>query len=236
MTSSIGLEGVCVRFGRTVALEPMDATFAPGSMTAVIGENGAGKSTLLRAIMGLVRLTSGRVRLDGVRRRDIAYLPQAQEIDRSFPIDVTDFVSFGAWPRIGLTRSLSATEQQKLLAAIERVGLFAERQKAIAQLSGGQFQRALFARLILQDAPILLLDEPFAAVDAKTTADLTGLLRGWHADGRTIVAVLHDIGLVEREFERTMLLKHGLVAHGPSRVVLASAIAERQARARLVAA
>lgn len=235
MSAAIRLENVGVRFGRTLALSDVDATFERGSMTAVVGENGAGKSTLLRAIMGIVRLTTGRISLDGLRRADIAYLPQAQEIDRSFPIDVADFVSLGAWPRIGLSRSLAASEENRLLAAIERVGLTTQTRTQIAQLSGGQFQRALFARLILQDAPLMLLDEPFAAVDAKTTNVLMALLREWHMNGRTIVAVLHDMALVRREFAQVMLLRHRLVTHGPTDTAFAAMLSGEGNEARFAA-
>lgn len=217
---SIRLENIGVQFGRVSALEQVDATFEPGSMTAIVGENGAGKSTLLRAIMGLVPLASGRVSFDGLRAKDIAYLPQAQDIDRSFPIDVSDFVSLGAWPRLGLFRGSDPHEQRFLEAAIERVGLEEQRHTVIGKLSGGQFQRALFARLILQDSPVLLLDEPFSAVDTQTTIELMDLLRAWHAQGRTIIAVLHDLGLVAREFPEALLLNRRLVARGASVDVL----------------
>lgn len=222
MAGAIDLRDVTVRYRRTTALDSVDARFESGSLTAVVGQNGAGKSTLLRAVMGLVRLSSGRIDFDGVSRREIAYLPQAHEIDRSFPINVTDFVALGAWSRIGLTRSLPASERERLSAAIERVGLSAHQQSSIGQLSGGQFQRALFARLVMQDAPVLLLDEPFAAVDAQTTIELMQLLREWHAAGRTIVAVLHDLPLVEREFPLAMILERQVLAHGPSATVLAA--------------
>lgn len=217
---SIRLENIGVQFGRVSALEQVDATFEPGSMTAIVGENGAGKSTLLRAIMGLVPLASGRVSFDGLRAKDIAYLPQAQDIDRSFPIDVSDFVSLGAWPRLGLFRGSDPHEQRLLEAAIERVGLEEQRHTVIGKLSGGQFQRALVARLILQDSPVLLLDEPFSAVDTQTTIELMDLLRAWHAQGRTIIAVLHDLGLVAREFPEALLLNRRLVARGASVDVL----------------
>ncbi len=150
----------------------------------------------------------------------MAYLPQAIEIDRSFPIDVFDFVSTGLWRRLGAWRSVSHRDADRIDAALATVGLIGFEDRALGTLSGGQMQRTLFARVLLQDASLILLDEPFTAIDAKTTSDLLDLIQSWHGQGRTILAALHDLDQVRLHFPRTLLLARELVAFGPTQAVL----------------
>ncbi|HTJ99314.1 MAG TPA: zinc ABC transporter ATP-binding protein AztA [Bordetella sp.] len=202
------------------AVSDVSGVFAPGSMTAIVGPNGAGKSTLIKGVMGVLRPMSGRVTLDGAGRRDLAWLPQAAELDRSFPITVHELVAMGAWRRVGAWRRFGMPERERVQQALAAVGLAGAGDRIVGTLSGGQLQRALFARLLLQDANVLLLDEPFAAVDSHTVDDLMRLLGACHAEGRTVVAVLHDLDLVRRHFPQTLLLSRHVVAWGDTAAVL----------------
>lgn len=202
------------------AVHHVDGVFAPGSLTAVVGPNGAGKSTLLKAAVGALRPLGGSVTVEGCPRRRIAYLPQQSEIDRSFPIPVFDFVAMGLWRSVGLFAGFSRSQDERVAAALAAVGLAGFERRTLDTLSGGQFQRVLFARLILQDSPLLLLDEPFAAVDERTVEELLQLVVEWHGQGRTIVAVLHDYVQVRDVFPETLLIARHVVAWGPTAAVL----------------
>ncbi|WP_094844213.1 metal ABC transporter ATP-binding protein [Bordetella genomosp. 11] len=219
------------------AVSDVSGVFLPGSMTAIVGPNGAGKSTLIKGVMGVLRPMAGRVVLDGTGRRGLAWLPQAAELDRGFPITVHELVAMGAWRRVGAWRRYSASERERVRQALEAVGLAGAGDRIVGTLSGGQLQRALFARLLLQDADALLLDEPFAAVDSHTVEDLMRLLGQCHGEGRTVIAVLHDLDLVRAHFPRTLLLSGHVVAWGDTADVLTDANlrAARQLRDRELA-
>ncbi len=218
--AAIKLHDLTVAYDRHPAIHHVSGEFAPGSLTAVIGPNGAGKSTMLKAIVGLLRPAEGRVELTGVKRQDIAYLPQQADIDRGFPISVLDTVLIGYWRRVGLLGGVSAELNHRALTALEAVGLGGFAGRPIGTLSAGQFQRALFARVMLQDAAVILLDEPFAAIDARTTRDLLDLVRRWHGENRTIVAVLHDVEQVRENFPASMLVARECLGWGPTDKVL----------------
>ena len=210
----------CLQGGR-VAVERISAEFAPG-LTAVAGPNGAGKTTLLRAIAGLHPLASGRI--DGLApARDIALLPQAGGLDRRFPITCRELVAFGAWGRTGAFGVLCPQDRTRVDAALAQMGLGGLGGRLIAALSAGQFQRVLFARLIVQDARVILLDEPFTAVDATTEEHLLALLHRWSAEGRTVIAVLHDNEMILQHFPRTLLMARRAIAWGDSAEVLSTA-------------
>jgi zinc/manganese transport system ATP-binding protein len=228
-TTAIRFDEVTLGYGRHPAVHHLDGEIAAGSLTAVVGPNGAGKSTLLKGIVGTLRPLEGRIRLGGAANAAIAYLPQAAEIDRTFPLSVYDLVAMGLWSRSGLFGSVSRRDRARIEQALAAVGLVGFERRSISTLSGGQMQRALFARLLLQDAPVILLDEPFTAIDAKTTADLLDVVRRWHAEDRTVVAVLHDLDLVKRVFPQTLLIAREPVAWGETSSVLS---AENLLRAR----
>jgi zinc/manganese transport system ATP-binding protein len=171
----------------------------------------------------------GAIDFGAVRPRDIAYLPQAAQIDVSFPIDVFDMAAMGLWRRIGPFGGMTRADEQAVRDALKAVGMSGFERRPIGALSGGQAQRLLFARLLLQDAPILLLDEPFAAIDERTVGDLLGLIAQWRGEGRTIVAVLHDYDLVRAHFPDCLLLAREKIAWGPAETALGP---ENLARAR----
>lgn len=229
MTASVAFENLTLGYDRLPAVHHLDTTISEGSLTAIVGPNGAGKSTLLKGVTGALAPLEGRVHIDGFHEADIAYLPQQSEIDRSFPISVVDLVAMGLWREMGAFGRLGRALRARVDDAISAVGLTGFERRAIGSLSGGQMQRALFARLLLQDAKLVLLDEPFTAIDAKTMSDLIKLIHDWHADGRTVVAVLHDYEIVRAHFSQTLMLARELVAHGPTHTVLT---AENQFRAR----
>ncbi len=229
MTYALKFQDLSLGYDRHPAVHRLHGEIAEGSLTAIVGPNGAGKSTVLKGVTGSLRPLEGRIAFGGIARDDIAYLPQQSDVDRSFPIVVSDLVAMGLWREIGGFAGLRAVHRARVADAISAVGLEGFERRPIGSLSGGQLQRALFARLLLQDARLVLLDEPFTAIDARTVADLIGVVRRWHGEGRTVLAVLHDVDTVRAHFPRTLMLARELVAHGPTAQVLT---AENQFRAR----
>ncbi|PUA20243.1 metal ABC transporter ATP-binding protein [Glaciimonas sp. PCH181] len=217
--SAVTLHNLTVAYRQHPALHHISGSFESGSLTAIIGPNGAGKSTLLKSLLGLVRIDGGHVDISVPRKR-IAYLPQQAEIDRGFPISVLDCVLLGYWQRAGLFGGITQAMAVKADAALHAVGLEGFADRSIGSLSAGQFQRVLFARILLQDAELILLDEPFNAVDAKTTEDLLVIVQSWHAQQRTVIAVLHDNEQVRRYFPQAVMLARRLVAWGDTATVL----------------
>jgi zinc/manganese transport system ATP-binding protein len=218
----IRLDNLTVSYDRHPAVHHLSGTFQPGSLTAIAGPNGAGKSTLLKAIMGELRPAEGRVE-HLLQRTDFGYLPQAAEINRRFPISVLDTVLLGSWRSAGAFGRIAKQEAACARDALATVGLEGFEKRHIGSLSAGQFQRVLFARLLLQNARIILLDEPFTAIDARTTRDLLDIVVRWHGDGRTVIAVLHDFEQVRAHFPETLLLARRLIGWGPTQEVMSSA-------------
>lgn len=229
MSNVIALHNLTLGYDRHPAVHHLETELQPGSLTAVVGPNGAGKSTLLKGIAGALRPLEGTISTGTVRKQDIAYLPQQAEIDRGFPVNVLDFVAMGLWRQVGPFGGIGRRLRHRIEEAIAAVGMTGFESRQIGSLSGGQMQRAMFARLLLQDAPIVLLDEPFNAIDTKTVSDLMGLVQHWHGEQRTIVTVLHDLDQVRRHFPETLLLARQMIAHGPTGQVLT---AENLFRAR----
>ncbi|MCA1323010.1 metal ABC transporter ATP-binding protein [Herbaspirillum sp. alder98] len=219
MSAAITLENLTVSYRRHPALHHVNGAFARGSLTAVVGPNGAGKSTLLKSMLGLIRCNDGRV-VTHVDERRIAYLPQQAEIDRSFPLSVLDCVLLGYWAAQGNWGRISEPMIERARRSLQAVGLDGFAGRTVSSLSVGQFQRVLFARILLQDAEVILLDEPFNAIDARTTSDLLRIIGAWHAEERTVIAVLHDHEQVRRAFPQTLLLARNVVAWGDTAEVL----------------
>ncbi|MEM6486731.1 MAG: zinc ABC transporter ATP-binding protein AztA [Pseudomonadota bacterium] len=229
MTAAVSFQGLTLGYDRSPAVRDLQAEIPEGSLTAIVGPNGAGKSTLLKGVTGTLAPLKGRVAFGAAARGGVAYLPQHSDIDRSFPISVVDLVSMGLWREIGPFGSLSHAQRDRVSDAIAAVGLTGLEGRPIGTLSGGQMQRTLFARLLLQDARLVLLDEPFAAVDMATLSDLLKIVSRWHQERRTVLAVLHDHDTVRDHFPQTLMLARDLVAHGPTAEVMTS---ENQFRAR----
>jgi zinc/manganese transport system ATP-binding protein len=219
MSAALRFRDLTLGYDRHPAVHHLDGAVADGALLALVGPNGAGKSTLLKGIVGLLRPLEGAIERS-VATSEVAYLPQVAEIDRSFPITVYDLVAMGLWRRAGLGGRIGKPERDAIERAIATAGLGGFEGRAIGTLSGGQMQRALFARLLLQDARLILLDEPFASLDAGTVADLLELIRRWHNEERTVIAVLHDYELVRQRFPETLLLARSPVAWGPTGEVL----------------
>jgi zinc/manganese transport system ATP-binding protein len=220
MTEQLRFRNLTLGYDRHPAVHHLDGAVRVGSLMAVVGPNGAGKSTLFKGVVGAIKPLAGCIELNGVRPQDIAYLPQVAEIDRSFPIGVYDMVAMGLWHSKGLFGGIGARDRDAVEHAIEAVGLTGFEQRAIGTLSGGQMQRMLFARLLLQDARVIVLDEPFNAIDAKTSADLMALVRRWHGEQRTVLSAMHDLELVKANFPETLLLAREPVAWGVTGEVL----------------
>ena len=215
---AVRLDDVTVAYRGHPAVHHVSGSFHAGRLTAVVGPNGAGKSSLLSAVGGSNRGYQGRIeRAAGLR---VAYLPQASELDRAFPIHVREFVAMGLWAEIGAFGAVRAAQRQRVDEALAAVGLTGFEQRLLGELSVGQVQRVLFARVLVQDAGLILLDEPFNAIDARTTADLLRLLARWKAESRTVIAVLHDLEQVRAHFDDVLLLAREPVAWGPPSQVL----------------
>ena len=210
-----------IGYDRHPAVHHLDGSVGRGELLAVVGPNGAGKSTLLKAIVGEATVLDGAVERHGLRIRDVAYLPQLAEIDRAFPINVFDFVATGLWRRLGGWRRLRSPDIAAVEDALRRVALGGFEARPIGALSGGQMQRALLARTVVQDSALILLDEPFAAIDERASADLLDIVAGWHRQGRTVLAAMHDLAHVRQLFPRTLLLARDPIAWGPTALVLA---------------
>lgn len=222
--AAVELRNVTVSYDRKPAIRSVSVDLPAGERIAIVGPNGAGKSTLIKAVVGLVAMDSGQIRVHGepierVRQR-VAYVPQRGVIDWDFPVLVRDVVIMGRFGRIGWFRRPGKADRSIAADALERVGMteFAERQ--IGQLSGGQQQRVFVARALAQEADVLLLDEPFVGVDAATEGAIFGLLDDARGEGKTVVVVNHDLGAVSRHFELVLLLNGRVVAFGPPEQVL----------------
>lgn len=217
--SPLSIRGLTVSYGEKPAVFSVDVNFHPNQMTAIVGPNGAGKSTLLKAALGIIRPLSGQVTSLGrplqKRRAQIAYVPQRASVDWDFPARVLDVVMMGLARELGLLGRVRASHRARAMACLDRVGMqgFAHRQ--IGQLSGGQQQRVFLARALAQQADLYLLDEPFAGVDAATEKAIIAVLHGLRAEGKTVIAVHHDLATVAEYFDRVFLINTTAIAEGP---------------------
>jgi manganese/zinc/iron transport system ATP- binding protein len=216
---ALHVEDLTVSYHERPVLWDIDLDIPPGVMAGIVGPNGAGKSTLIKAVLGLVAPAAGHVRVFGrpvaqVRQR-IAYVPQRASVDWDFPADVLDVVTMGTYGRLGWLRRPGRAGRAAAMAALERVGMqdFARRQ--IGALSGGQQQRVFLARALVQEADLILLDEPMAGVDAPTERAIVAVLHALRAEGRTIVVVHHDLATVTDYFDWLVLLNTRVIAQGP---------------------
>src|SRR5262245_46112332 len=220
MTAALRFRNLTLGYDRHPAVHHLDGAIEAGTLVAVVGPNGAGTCTLFKGIVAVTKPLAGRVERGDPNPQNIAYLPQAAEIDRTFPINVYDMVAMGLWRRAGSFGGIDRMARASIEQAIDAVGLSGFEARAIATLSGGQSARMLFARLWRQDARAIVLDEPFNAVDVKTSADLFDLVRRWHGEQRTVLTAMHDIDFVRANFPETLLLAREPVAWGRTASVL----------------
>ncbi|MDR5653246.1 metal ABC transporter ATP-binding protein [Ruixingdingia sedimenti] len=215
---ALHVEDLTVSYHDRPVLWDIDLDIPPGVMAAIVGPNGAGKSTLLKAVLGLVRPVAGHVRIFGLpyaaARRRVAYVPQRSSVDWDFPTTVLDVVMMGLYGRLGWFRRPGRAARDRAMAALEQVAMQDYARRQIAQLSGGQQQRVFIARALVQDADLVILDEPMAGVDAVTERTIVDLLHRLRDAGRTVVVVHHDLQTVERYFDWLVMLNVRVIAQG----------------------
>ena len=212
--NALEVSNLTVSYKAHPVIHHLTVSFPKGQSSAVVGPNGAGKSTLLKAIMGLVPFSEGAItKPDDLK---VSYLSQISEIRRDLPLTLFELVSAGALSRMGLFKGLSQEAIDQIDHALDFVGLAPFADRSIDSLSGGQFQKALFARIVVEGADLILLDEPFNAMDAKTTKELCGLIKRWETEGKTIIVVLHDLGIAREYFTNTLILARDKIAFGKS--------------------
>lgn len=212
-----------------------DVTFGipTGTIAALVGVNGSGKSTLFKAIMGFARTSRGSISIlggsvsDALRKNLVAYVPQAEEVDWSFPVLVEDVVMMGRYGHMGFFRIPKEADHRAVAQALERVGMTAFRKRQIGELSGGQKKRVFLARALAQDARVILLDEPFTGVDVKTEEAIIALLRELRTEGRVMLVSTHNLGSVPDFCDRTVLLNRTVLAYGPTEDVFTQANLEK---------
>ena len=215
---ALHIEDLTVNYDATPALWDIDLDIPPGVMCAIVGPNGAGKSTLIKAALGLVRPVAGHVRFlgreIGAMRNQISYVPQRHSVDWDFPTTVRDVVEMGLYRSLGWFRRPGNQARTRALAALAEVGMQDYAARQISQLSGGQQQRVFLARALVQDASLLILDEPMAGVDASTEAVIIALLKRLRDEGRTVIVVHHDLTTVQSYFDWLVMLNVRIIAQG----------------------
>lgn len=229
MAAAIEIDNLTVRYHEKNVLDDVTVRVPQGAICGLVGMNGAGKSTLFKAIMNAVPMARGKVRLDGhtvkaaQKKGLVAYVPQTETVDWNFPVSVHDVVTMGRYGFMNVLRRASKNDNELVVRALERVQLqdYADRQ--VGQLSGGQRKRVFVARALAQGATILLLDEPFAGVDAKTEASLVELLKDLQKQGVTILIAAHDLATIGSYCDHIILLKQSVIAAGPTKKVFTEA-------------
>lgn len=216
----IDIENVTVAYHGKVALHSASLQLQPGTICGLVGMNGAGKSTLFKAIMGFVRPNTGRVLINGLpirkvqKRNLVAYVPQSEEVDWNFPVNVYDVVMMGRYGYMNLLRIPGAIDKQAVRESLERVEMWQMRDRQIGELSGGQKKRTFFARALTQQAKVLLLDEPFAGVDIKTEKMMINLLMELRQTGHIILVSTHDLESITTFCDQVVLINRSILAYG----------------------
>ena len=229
--NALEVRRLTVSYSAKLVLWDVDATFPTGALSAIVGPNGAGKSTLLRAALGLVPADAGQALVLGRPARaaldSVAYVPQREAVDWDFPITVREVVEMGRYRSVGWVRRLRREDRTAVDAALERVGMSGYARRQIGELSGGQRQRVFLARALAQGSEVLMMDEPFAGVDARTESALLGLLGELRDAGSSVIVVHHDLGTVRRAFDWALVLNVQAVACGPVDEVIEPAVLAR---------
>jgi manganese/zinc/iron transport system ATP- binding protein len=229
--AALGLRQVSVAYDDKIALEGITLNIAAGEFVGVVGPNGAGKSTLLKAILGILPLRGGQIRIHGQplaqARRRLAYMPQREVVDWSFPVVVEDVVLMGRQTRLGFGRHSSASDRAVVMQALSQMQMAQERRTPIGNLSGGQQQRVFLARALAQEGDVLLLDEPMTGVDAVTQDAILRLLQEYQRAGRTVVMTTHDLSLARAQCTRVLFINRVAVAYGVPAQTFTPAVLER---------
>lgn len=219
-SKTIHINNLTVCYGQTTALEGVSGVIQPNALTAVFGPNGGGKSTFVKVLASMINPTEGDIKHQCRTTCQPAYLPQQCAINRQFPVTVREVVAMGLWKEVGAFKKVDSAHQEKIDQALERVGLQDYDKRLIGTLSGGQFQRMLFARIILEDSSLIILDEPFTAIDLHTSETLLQLIHEWHKAGKTILVVLHDLEMARQYFPQSILLAQSCLGWGETSEVL----------------
>ena len=217
--NALEVKDLSLAYRKRLALKDIHTNLKLGSLTALIGPNGGGKSSFLKALLGLLP-THGQIQFQSSLKSTIAYLPQKNDLDTFFPLSVYDVVASGHCQKNGFFKAFSKEQSRQIHQALEEVGLTDCADRTLNALSGGQLQRVLFARATVQNADLILLDEPFTAVDSYTTDALIHMILKWSKLGKTILVVCHDLDLVEEFFPQTILLAQKIIAQGPTAEVI----------------
>ena len=209
--NAIEIKNLTVAYGENIALEDLNLDIEVGSLMALVGPNGAGKSTLIKTILKFLKQITGEIKINA---KTLAYVPQRNSVDWDFPTTLFDVVEMGCYGRVGLFKRVSKGEKQKVLKAIEQVGMLEFKDRQISELSGGQQQRAFIARALVQEADIYLMDEPFQGVDSTTEKSIVEILKQLKAEGKTIIVVHHDLQTVPAYFESVALINKAVIVSG----------------------
>lgn len=209
--NAIEIKNLTVAYGENIALEDLNLNIEVGSLMALVGPNGAGKSTLIKTILKFLKQITGEIKINA---KTLAYVPQRNSVDWDFPTTLFDVVEMGCYGRVGLFKRVSKGEKQKVLKAIEQVGMLEFKDRQISELSGGQQQRAFIARALVQEADIYLMDEPFQGVDLTTEKSIVEILKQLKAEGKTIIVVHHDLQTVPAYFESVALINKAVIVSG----------------------
>ena len=209
--NAIEIKNLTVAYGENIALEDLNLNIEVGSLLALVGPNGAGKSTLIKTILKFLKQITGTIKINA---KTLAYVPQRNSVDWDFPTTLFDVVEMGCYGRVGFFKRVSKEEKQKVLKAIEQVGMLDFKDRQISELSGGQQQRAFIARALLQEADIYLMDEPFQGVDSTTEKSIVEILKQLKTEGKTIIVVHHDLQTVPTYFESVALINKAVIVSG----------------------
>ena len=209
--NAIEIKNLTVAYGENIALEDLNLNIEVGSLMALVGPNGAGKSTLIKTILKFLKQITGEIKINA---KTLAYVPQRNSVDWDFPTTLFDVVEMGCYGRVGLFKRVSKEEKQKVLKAIEQVGMLEFKDRQISELSGGQQQRAFIARALVQEADIYLMDEPFQGVDSTTEKSIVEILKQLKTEGKTIIVVHHDLQTVPTYFESVALINKAVIVSG----------------------
>ena len=209
--NAIEIRNLTVAYGENIALENLNLDVETGSLMALVGPNGAGKSTLIKTILKFLKQITGEIKIN---TKTLAYVPQRNSVDWDFPTTLFDVVEMGCYGRVGLFKRVNKEEKQKVLKAIEQVGMLDFKDRQISELSGGQQQRAFIARALVQEADIYLMDEPFQGVDSTTEKSIVDILKKLKSDGKTLIVVHHDLQTVPTYFETVTFINKSVIASG----------------------